>query len=300
MHAHSPLITLAKGSPDKFFWFLRYHQCRHYRCALHVEKGASMHPSTRLATTSWEAGTKVHFFKCLQIPLPRYLVKQLTVVMLERFHLPPYVVKQLTICCHCRSNRIPLHPPSKAGHRQARGASNLIRMSTLKVKDVAAAPQPTKPASTGEESLLLKFLAAIGVLVQKNPARFRSNFIPFLPVDLVVVDNPVQIEQTIRSPDLGRSYELPENEIPRWLRLFLESSRFVCKVDKSKFVHLISVSPDYEARLATIKSALAAQPHSQSDVDEVSTAVQELCRRAALLVLLALHFVVPLGGDCNL
>lgn len=143
----------------------------------------------------------------------------------------------------------------------------------------SAAPQPTKPVSTDGDNIVMKFLAFIGIIAQTNPMRIRLR-IPFIPVDLVYVNDPAQVEQNVRSTDLGRCYELPGDNLPNWLRLFLESTRFVCKVDKSKFVNIIAVSPDYEARLATIKSALTAQPHSQSDVDQVSNAVQQLCSRA--------------------
>lgn len=144
----------------------------------------------------------------------------------------------------------------------------------MNVDGVAAAP-PAKAESSGGDNLLIKFLLFTGILAQKSPLRIRLS-IPFLPIDLVVVSDPAQVEQHIRSTDLGRCYELPDNKIATWLRLFLESTRFVCKVDKSKFVHLITPAPEYEARLETIRSALAANPHSQSDVDQVGSTYREI------------------------
>eukprot|EP00884_Botryococcus_braunii_P020122 jgi/Botrbrau1/6794/Bobra.0057s0026.1 len=102
----------------------------------------------------------------------------------------------------------------------------------------------------------------------KAPQRIRLP-IPFLPIDLVIVSDPVQIDRSIRSEELGRCFELPSEQIPRWLRLFLQSSRFYCGVDKSEFVHLLKPTEAYEARLSVIKSALDAQPHSKEDVTKV-------------------------------
>nr|ARQ20721.1 lipid body protein [Lobosphaera incisa] len=122
--------------------------------------------------------------------------------------------------------------------------------------------------------VLRTLLGLVRSLVTRKPFRIDIP-LPLLPVDIVIVQNPAQIQAINKSPACGRLHAVPTSQMPKWVQLYFSATRFHDDRKDTWFIPFEAEVPATHAaaRRSTI-SRLLASGHTQDDVYKVAKIVR--------------------------